>query len=665
VSLEALPINLEDLLHRRSVEDNRIEFKAAWNDLDKAWTVRTACAFANDLLNLGGGYILLGVEAERGAPVFPVRGLLGQDLDRLQRDIRAACGWIQPPYQPLLFVAHRDDRPLLVIWAPGGDSRPYTAPEKLNKLSERHYYIRRGSETVEARREEQEALLELAAKVPFDDRRNNAGARAEDLSPPLVRRFLSDVRSDLARLEPPVEPAQLYRQMNLVVRVNAHEVPRNVALLFFTEDPEKFFRGARTEVVRFEASGDLTEERVFRGPVHSQIQEALSYLDSLGGRRLRKVQGQPEVESTIPYPYDALREAIVNALYHRGYDAPPEPVKLYLYPDRLEIISYPGPVAGIQHSHLVPGAALPPVPARNRRIGDLLKELRLAEGRGTGIPKIQRKMRENGSPEARFDFDDERTYFRVTLPVHPRHLIANALEQAGYFWHIGEKREALRTLESSLEGQPASGEITSKIIEYAVELDDDVAAERAFEKFRAARGQAAQPIFAMAGLLIDRGRTAEAVSLLREIPASRSVDDTLDAAILRKRAGDYEGAHKLFAEAFGLSPDQAKLLQNFAQTKVELARRIRVRSDADQAAKRKLNVEAADLLRRAIKLSTDPLRQAWCWYDLARALDWLGTPRGEVETAFQKALELLPGEPRFNEAYNTWKARNGRPRRRR
>ena len=35
---------------------------------------------------------------------------------------------------------------------------------------------------------------------------------------------------------------------------------------------------------------------------------------------------------------------------------------------------------------------------RNRRIGEFLKELDLAEGRNTGIGKIVRAMRENGSP---------------------------------------------------------------------------------------------------------------------------------------------------------------------------------------------------------------------------------------------------------------------------
>ena len=55
---------------------------------------------------------------------------------------------------------------------------------------------------------------------------------------------------------------------------------------------------------------------------------------------------------------------------------------------------------------------------RNRRIGEFLKELDLAEGRCTGIPKILRAMRDNGSPPPVFETDDDRTWFLVRLPVH-------------------------------------------------------------------------------------------------------------------------------------------------------------------------------------------------------------------------------------------------------
>jgi ATP-dependent DNA helicase RecG len=56
---------------------------------------------------------------------------------------------------------------------------------------------------------------------------------------------------------------------------------------------------------------------------------------------------------------------------------------------------------------------------RNRRIGDFLKELDLAEGRSTGIPKIFHVMQENGSPPPEFETDDDRTSFLIRLPVHP------------------------------------------------------------------------------------------------------------------------------------------------------------------------------------------------------------------------------------------------------
>ena len=55
---------------------------------------------------------------------------------------------------------------------------------------------------------------------------------------------------------------------------------------------------------------------------------------------------------------------------------------------------------------------------RNRRIGDFLKELHLAEGRGTGFPKIRRTLEANGSPGPIFETDEERTYFLTTLHIH-------------------------------------------------------------------------------------------------------------------------------------------------------------------------------------------------------------------------------------------------------
>ena len=414
-----MPFNLDDLINRRAIEGNRVEFKATWNHPIQAAVIHTICAFANDLLNLNGGYVVLGVEEAGGRPILPLRGLDDLDLDTVQKEVYGACQRIVPAYQPILFPADYQGKSLLVIWAPGGDTRPYQAPETLGKAARSEYYVRQGPMTPVARGETLRQLMELAAKTPFDDRRS-LQARLEDISPSLVRRFLHQIKSDILNAEPPFTDYELYRKLRIVVPINSHEVPRNVALLFFHEDPDQFFPGARIEVVRFHGDdgGDLMEEQIFRGPLPLQIQSALESLRNVRGELVRKVPGQAEAERTFAYPFEALEESLVNAVYHRGYDGPPEPIKVYIYENRIEIVNYPGPVAGVRREQFLPGQPGPMAPSRNRRIGEFLKELRLAESRGTGIPKIRRKMAENGSPPPTFEFDEERTYYRVTLPIN-------------------------------------------------------------------------------------------------------------------------------------------------------------------------------------------------------------------------------------------------------
>jgi len=48
----------------------------------------------------------------------------------------------------------------------------------------------------------------------------------------------------------------------------------------------------------------------------------------------------------------------------------------------------------------------------------MLKELGLAEARGTGIRKVFRAMITNGSPKPRYEFDKERSYFTAILPAN-------------------------------------------------------------------------------------------------------------------------------------------------------------------------------------------------------------------------------------------------------
>ena len=111
-----------------------------------------------------------------------------------------------------------------------------------------------------------------------------------------------------------------------------------------------------------------------------------------------------------------LEEALANAVYHRSYE-PCAPVEVTITPTQLEISSLPGMDRSITDANLRDFNIRSRF-YRNRRIGEFLKELDLAEGRNTGIGKIVRAMRENGSPPPEFYNPETRSFMTVILPIH-------------------------------------------------------------------------------------------------------------------------------------------------------------------------------------------------------------------------------------------------------
>ena len=119
--------------------------------------------------------------------------------------------------------------------------------------------------------------------------------------------------------------------------------------------------------------------------------------------------------------YAAVEESLSNAVYHKSYQIG-EPITVTVTPERMEITSLPGPDRTISNEDLM-NRRLISRRYRNRRIGDFLKELKLVEGRNTGIPTILHAMEANGSELPLFETDEDRTYFTVILPVHKQFLV--------------------------------------------------------------------------------------------------------------------------------------------------------------------------------------------------------------------------------------------------
>ena len=143
----ALPLNINQLLSGSVVEWGRLDFKAGWNPED---VMHSMCAFANDIHNWGGGYIVVGVEEENGRPILPPKGIDNTQLDAIQKQLVQLATLIEPTVNYIPEPVHYLGKDILIIWIPGGDNRPYKAPSALGKEAlkqGRRYYIRKGSVT--------------------------------------------------------------------------------------------------------------------------------------------------------------------------------------------------------------------------------------------------------------------------------------------------------------------------------------------------------------------------------------------------------------------------------------------------------------------------------------------------------------------------------------
>lgn len=123
-----LPINIDKLLRGNVVEWERIDFKKGWNPED---VLHSVCAFANDMHNWGGGYIVVGVEENNGTPILPPCGVDIKSVDGIQKELMNVMHKIEPVPIVIPEPVQYMRKTILILWIPGGEARPYKAPVRL------------------------------------------------------------------------------------------------------------------------------------------------------------------------------------------------------------------------------------------------------------------------------------------------------------------------------------------------------------------------------------------------------------------------------------------------------------------------------------------------------------------------------------------------------
>ncbi|MBR2825764.1 MAG: putative DNA binding domain-containing protein [Solobacterium sp.] len=411
----ALPIQINNLIHGRTVESTRIEFKKGFNPDS---IIRTICAFANDIDNTGGGYIVLGVEDQDGSIKYPIKGLPQKEIDQDLKKLREYCHYIEPLYEPIVEPILYEDVHLIVIWVPGGIGRPYKAPKEVTKKgSIKNYYIRKFSSTVVASSDEEKELFYVSQTIPFDDQAN-LRANINDLDIGLLRSHLNEVGSELFEQSLHMSLEDIARNMQILDGPSEHVKPKNVGILMFSEKINEYFRYARIEVVDIpDPTGNGMVEKIFTGPIQRQLKDALSFIHNyVIKEKIIKVDNKAESIRIFNYPFKAIEEILSNAIYHKSYQIN-EPIIVRIERNKIEITSCPGFDRSITDEKIKKGD-FRSNKYRNRRIGDFLKELKLIEGRNTGFPNAKEALKKNGSKPLQIEMDEERTYLTVTILVH-------------------------------------------------------------------------------------------------------------------------------------------------------------------------------------------------------------------------------------------------------
>jgi ATP-dependent DNA helicase RecG len=389
---------LDELLRR---EDETVEWKESG---DPRAIVATLAAFANRFGGFAeGGWVLCGVREAKDAHGFQQAcrvGLDSKSLKEIRNKVRITCQkHVSPPLVPTLHEIPVSDDPARRILAFYVATSPYAHCVE-EKSGAGIYYMRLDSHTVEARGELLRELLRRKGDIPPLLDRICEEALLEDVDVLAAAQFLREARLPLAPeeyLKPGVRIDAAARPLISAVKVSpeaSRPVPTYLALLLFAHEPTRFLPGAYAVFSVYGGkSRDEPRSQRFEavGPLPKLIRDLLEKLHLYTGLEIDKTESARTLhQNRRRYSEKALQEALVNAFAHRDYESP-EPTRISVFSDRIEIASPGGPLPGMDLDRLLEGKS--PVVWRNSALASFLLRMGLAQNEGQGIPTILSETR--------------------------------------------------------------------------------------------------------------------------------------------------------------------------------------------------------------------------------------------------------------------------------
>jgi ATP-dependent DNA helicase RecG len=286
-------------------ENQNIEWKESWRDEYLKWI----CGFAN----AKGGKIIIG-KNDNGeiVGVAKAKKLMEDIPNKIQNQLGIICD---------VDLKNEDGKDFIEI-----DVKPY---DVLISYQGKYYY-RSGS-----------TKQELKGNVLNNFLLKKAGKTWDDVVEP--RANLKDI--DLFAIEAFKKGATASKRLPFIAEEkNIEQILDNLllledgnlkrsAVLLFGKNPCRFFINAFVKIGRFgQTDDDLRFQEVIEGNAFQLADKVLEVLDRKFFVSPISYKGLQRVESW-EYPYEAIREVILNAIVHRDYMG--APIQISVYDDKL------------------------------------------------------------------------------------------------------------------------------------------------------------------------------------------------------------------------------------------------------------------------------------------------------------------------------------------
>jgi ATP-dependent DNA helicase RecG len=274
------------------------------------------------------------------------------------------------------------------------------------------YYRRVGNSTREIPDSELPRFLLERTGQSWDELPTEFGVDA--VSEKTMADFRVLARERLPEISPSDTTKITLDKLNLTVSDNRL---KRAGLLLFGQNPQILARTAYVQIGRFGDAVTILDEKAAVGNLLAQLEQTMQAIRGYVFVRYdipKTAAGRSPLEDlqrheVWDFPYDAVREAVLNALVHRDY-ASVGRIQIRVYDDRL-VISNPGSLTeNLTVSDLFKEHNSFP---RNPAIAQTIYYTQLIEKWGTGTIRMRNACRAEGAPDP--EFEARPSEFIVTL----------------------------------------------------------------------------------------------------------------------------------------------------------------------------------------------------------------------------------------------------------